>query len=144
MITGNSDVRMAVEAMKIGAVDFIEKPVNSPALLASIERVLERLKDTNGLQAWRIAAAKQMAALSPRQHEIMKMVLSGEPSKVIAARLGISQRTVESHRATIMKKTGCKSLPELARLSLAAISTEPDIAITRHKFPRELLERLLQ
>lgn len=122
MITGNSDVKMAVEAMKAGASDFIEKPIGRADLLAGVERALEQSRDANKLFAWREAAVNQIAVLTPRQHEIMHMVLAGHPNKNIAADLGISQRTVESHRASIMKKTGSKSLPALARLVLAATS----------------------
>jgi len=121
MITGRSDVPTAVQAMKAGASDFIEKPVGRSELLASVERALEQSRDVNMLVADREAAAHHMANLTPRQREIMERVLSGEPSKNIAVDLGISQRTVENHRASIMKKTGAKSLPALARLALAAI-----------------------
>ncbi|MDO8838892.1 MAG: chemotaxis protein CheB [Parvibaculum sp.] len=122
MITGNGDVPMAVQAMKAGVADFIEKPVESAELLASVRRALERSRDKNKLLAWHEEAAKHVAGLTPRQRQIMEMVLAGDPSKNIAADLKISQRTVESHRAAIMKKTGSKSLPALARLALAAAS----------------------
>ncbi len=72
------------------------------------------------------AAENRLASLTPREHQIMKGVLAGHPSKNIAADLGISQRTVENHRASIMKRTGSKSLPELARLALAADWTNSD------------------
>jgi two-component system CheB/CheR fusion protein len=120
MITGNSDVSIAVQAMKAGAVDFIEKPVSADDLLASVDLALEHSRDANKLFAWRANAAHLVAGLTPRQHEIMDLVLRGQPSKNIAADLGISQRTVETHRASIMKKTGSKSLPALARMALAA------------------------
>jgi two-component system CheB/CheR fusion protein len=120
MITGNSDVSIAVQAMKAGAVDFIEKPVSANALLASVDLALEHSRDADKLFAWRADAAHLVAGLTPRQHEIMDLVLAGHPSKNIAADLGISQRTVETHRASIMKKTGSKSLPALARMALAA------------------------
>jgi two-component system, chemotaxis family, CheB/CheR fusion protein len=123
MITGNSDVPMAVQAMKAGASDFIEKPIGSSELLASVERALEQSRDSNKLFAWRETAADHIADLTPRQRQIMELVLAGHPSKNIAADLGISQRTVENHRASIMKKTGSKSLPALARLALAAAWT---------------------
>ena len=120
MITGNSDVHMAVEAMKMGASDFIEKPIGHGELLASVARAVEHSRDTTKLSAWRQQATDHIASLTPRQRQIMDMVLAGHPSKNIAADLGISQRTVENHRAAIMKKTGTKSLPALARLALAA------------------------
>ena len=120
MITGNSDVPMAVQAMKAGASDFIEKPISRSELIASVERALEQSRDSSKLLAWRESAANHIASLTPRQRQIMELVLAGHPSKNIAADLGISQRTVENHRASIMKKTGSKSLPALARLALAA------------------------
>jgi two-component system CheB/CheR fusion protein len=125
MITGSSDVPMAVRAMKAGAADFIEKPIAAAELLASIDRALERSRDSFKLLAWQADAAQHIAGLTPRQHQIMGLVLAGHPSKNIAADLGISQRTVENHRASIMRKTGAKSLPELARLALAAAVPEP-------------------
>jgi two-component system, chemotaxis family, CheB/CheR fusion protein len=120
MITGNGDVSVAVEAMKAGAMDFIEKPVGPAELSASVGRVLEQGRDANKAIAWRENAASHVAGLTRRQHQIMELVLSGHPNKNIAADLGISQRTVENHRASIMKKTGSKSLPALARLAVAA------------------------
>ncbi|WP_441773572.1 chemotaxis protein CheB [Labrys sp. KB_33_2] len=124
MITGNSDVRMAVQAMKAGALDFIEKPFGHGELVASVKRALERSRDASTLSAWREAAAAIIATLTRRQRQIMNLVLSGHPSKNIAVDLGISQRTVENHRASIMRKTGSKSLPALARLALAAASID--------------------
>jgi len=125
MITGNSDVPMAVQAMKAGALDFLEKPISTKDLIASVRRVFEASKDSTKLSAWRRDAALHLEGLTPRQHEIMDMVLAGQPSKNIAADLGVSQRTVENHRAAIMKKTGAKSLPALARLAVAAASSNP-------------------
>lgn len=120
MMTGKADVALAVEAMKAGASDFIEKPIGREELLASIARAFEQAHDSSKLAAWREAAAVQIESLTPRQKQIMELVLAGAPSKNIAADLGISQRTVENHRAEIMKRTGAKSLPELARLAVTA------------------------
>jgi two-component system, chemotaxis family, CheB/CheR fusion protein len=111
---------MAVQAMKAGAVDFIEKPVSPVDLLASIARALEQSHDAGKLTQWRTEAQSHVAGLTARQKQIMDLVLAGHPSKNIAADLGISQRTVENHRNAIMTRTGCKSLPALARLALAA------------------------
>jgi two-component system, chemotaxis family, CheB/CheR fusion protein len=119
MITGQSDVPMAVEAMKAGASDFLEKPIRGAELLAGVGRALELLRDSGKLE-WRKEATDHLAGLTRRQHQIMEMVLAGHPSKNIAADLGISQRTVENHRASIMKKTGTKSIPALARLAVTA------------------------
>ena len=126
MITGNADVPMAVEAMKAGALDFIEKPIRRPELIESIERALELSQDSSKLLKLRESASAHLAGLTPRQREVMERVLAGEPSKNIAADLGISQRTVENHRAAIMKRTGSKSLPALARLALLASGGEDE------------------
>lgn len=126
MITGNSDVAIAVQAMKAGALDFIEKPIGRGELIASVVHALDVSRDSNKLFAWRKTAASHVACLTPRQRQIMAMVLAGHPSKNIAADLRISQRTVENHRAAIMKKTGSRSLPALARLALAAGWTGAD------------------
>ena len=119
MVTGRSDVAIAVEAMKAGAVDFIEKPVSAAGLLASIAHAMEMGQGSARRYDWREQASMRLARLTARQREIMDLVLAGHPSKNIAADLGISQRTVENHRAAIMLKTGSKSLPALARLAFA-------------------------
>ena len=120
VITGNGAVPMAVQAMKAGAVDFIEKPVGHEELLANVKRALDQTQDTATLSASREAAAMRVASLTTRQRQILDLVLAGHPSKNIAADLGISQRTVDNHRAAIMRKTGSKSLPALVRTALAA------------------------
>ena len=125
MITGNTDVSTAVLAMKAGATDFIEKPVSSQDLLNAVERALEASHDVSQKDAWLKDATSVLASLTIRQRQIMDRVLAGEPSKNIAADLGISQRTVENHRNAIMKKTRSKSLPALARLALAASGNDP-------------------
>ena len=124
VITGHGDVGMAVSAMKAGALDFIEKPVSMPDLLAGIGRALDQSHDAGVRSAWQTAAAGSIAGLTARQRDVMAMVVAGHPNKNIAADLGISQRTVENHRASIMRKTGTKSLPALARLALAAASAD--------------------
>jgi two-component system CheB/CheR fusion protein len=122
VITGFSDVEIAVQAMKSGALDFVEKPVGRADLLAAIARAIELSRDGSKLVAVRHVASGKIAALTQRQREIMDRVLAGHPNKNIAADLGISQRTVENHRAAIMTRTGVKSLPELARLAVSAAS----------------------
>ena len=120
MMTGHSDVQMAVDAMKAGASEFIEKPIGHADLLEIIDRAVAQSQDSTKRGAWIGAAVRQIASLTVRQKEIMELVLAGHPSKNIAADLNISQRTVENHRASIMSKTESKSLPALARLALAA------------------------
>lgn len=123
MITDTRDIRVAVGAMKAGAVDFLEKPIGGEELIACIARALAGGRLASIRAAGRGEALHHFEALTPRQRQIMVLVLSGQPSKNIAADLGISQRTVENHRAAIMRKSGSKSLPALARLALAAGET---------------------
>ncbi|CAA6604304.1 Chemotaxis protein CheB [Rhodospirillaceae bacterium LM-1] len=121
MITGHSDVPMAIRAMKAGALDFIEKPVDSKLLLDSIERSLTLSEGANETSFLRKNAEDMLATLTHRERQILDLVLAGNPSKNIAADLGISQRTVENHRASIMRKTDAKSLPALAKLAFIAV-----------------------
>jgi two-component system CheB/CheR fusion protein len=121
--------------MKSGASDFIEKPIGPSELLASVERALEQSRDSSKLLAWRESAANHVASLTPRQRQVMELVLAGRPSKNIAADLSISRRTVENHRASIMKKTGSKSLPALARLALAAAEHDADQSRLQRAYP---------
>jgi two-component system CheB/CheR fusion protein len=123
MITGLGDIGMAVQAMKAGAVDFLEKPVNAGELLACVRRVLDEKQGHQAFEASQRDAIRHIAELTARQREVMDRVLAGQPSKNIAADLGISQRTVENHRASIMAKTGAKSIPALARLAVMAHKT---------------------
>ncbi len=131
MITGSADVPMAVQAMKAGALDFIEKPIRREELIAGIERALELSQDSSKLLRLRESASAHLAGLTPRQRDVMDRVLAGQPSKNIAADLGISQRTVENHRASIMRRTGSKSLPALARLALLASGGEEEPSMAR-------------
>ena len=115
------------EASALGVFEHrLCQPIGRVELITSIERTLEQARDSNKLSAWREGAASHVADLTSRQRQIMDLVLAGHPSKNIAADLGISQRTVENHRAAMMKKTGAKSLPALARLALAAASNGGD------------------
>ena len=127
MISGRGDAHPAVEAMKAGAFDYLEKPIDRCDLLAAVERALELSLDAGKRSAWHDAAVGSIAGLTERQREVMGLVIAGHPSKNIAADLGISQRTVENHRAAIMDKTGSKSLPALARLAMAAAWTGPGL-----------------
>jgi two-component system CheB/CheR fusion protein len=120
IITGEGDLAMAIEAIRLGASDLIEKPLGRDELLVSVDRALALSHDSGVVTSWRNDAQSRLAALTFRQREVMTMVLEGHPSKNIAADLGVSQRTVENHRAAIMRKTGSKSLPALARLAMAA------------------------
>jgi two-component system CheB/CheR fusion protein len=120
MITGRSDVQMAVKAMRAGALDFIEKPVSYDDLLSRVSRAITQSPDPAHRTAWQENALSHVARLTTRQRQIMELVIAGYPSKNIAADLGISQRTVENHRAAIMKKTESRSLPALAKVAFGA------------------------
>ncbi|WP_211250244.1 response regulator [Fodinicurvata fenggangensis] len=120
VLTGFGDVAMAVDAMKRGATDFIEKPVSHNDLLKHIREAIELSGDETGRAVRQDEAKARIDGLTPRQQQILMMILDGHPNKNIAADLEISRRTVESHRASIMKKTGCQSLPALARLAVVA------------------------
>lgn len=126
MLTGFNDVPAAVMAMQAGTTDFLEKPVRRAVLLDGVTHAMELARDEGKRAALRRDAAGRLAALTPRQRIVMERVLAGQPSKNIAADLGISQRTVESHRAEVMHRMGVRSLPALARLVLVAgaVATE--------------------
>jgi len=125
MITGHGDIAMAVEAMRAGAFDFIEKPVRSEALLASIERALGHAASPSERSSIAAAAAMRLAGLTRRDREVLDQVVAGHANKEIAARLGIAQRTVETHRANVMKKMGADSLSHLVRLVIGARGADP-------------------
>jgi two-component system, LuxR family, response regulator FixJ len=120
VITGHGDVPLAVRAMKAGAVDFIEKPFASEAILGSLEAALSRLTTTDKEDPVKAAATAKLALLSPRELQVLTGLLAGLPNKSIAYDLEISPRTVEIHRARLMDKMGARSLSELVRLALAA------------------------
>jgi two-component system, LuxR family, response regulator FixJ len=116
VITGHGDVQMAVEAMKNGALDFIEKPFSDQVLLDSIKRVVElaatQVKNEAAMQATR----ERLASLSEREAQVLQGVVAGQPNKTIAYELGISPRTVEVYRAGLMAKMQARSLPDLVRM----------------------------
>jgi two-component system, chemotaxis family, CheB/CheR fusion protein len=124
MITGNGNVAMAVEAMKAGAVDFIEKPISYGRFIASVKAALAALPAIDDARSHCEDAVRKLSKLTCRQREVLDMVIAGVPNKNIAADLAISQRTVENHRAAIMRKSSSKSLPALVRLAVWAASAK--------------------
>jgi two-component system, LuxR family, response regulator FixJ len=117
-LTGHGDVPMAAEAMRHGAVDFLQKPVDGHALLNRVQEAMARDVTTRRQKAERLDAERHLATLTTREHEVLDLMAAGHPTKSIAARLGISQRTVEDHRAHVMRKMGCDSLPALISVVL--------------------------
>ena len=120
IMTGHGDVTLAVQAMKAGAVDFIEKPFEKAVLLGALEQAFDRL-DRSRLAKDRASDAKvRLQALTPREREVLDGLAQGLPNKTIAYDLGISPRTVEIHRANLMTKLEVRSLSEALRIAFAA------------------------
>ncbi|WP_372965269.1 response regulator FixJ [Marinobacter sp.] len=118
-VTGHGDVPMAVDAMKEGAVDFIQKPYREEALLEKIEAALEQDKEQRKTLGERMEIVRRIKSLTPRESEIMGRMIAGQANKVIAIELEISQRTVEIHRSRVMHKMGTHSLAHLVRMVLS-------------------------
>jgi two-component system response regulator FixJ len=120
IMTGHGDVTLAVQAMKAGAVDFIEKPFEKAVLLGAIDQAFERLKRSAAAKERAKEARVRLQALTPREREVLDGLAQGLPNKTIAYDLGISPRTVEIHRANLMGKLEVRSLSEALRIAFAA------------------------
>lgn len=120
IMTGHADIALAVEAMKAGATDFLEKPFDDEALLGAIHGALNRRQGPQKNDAAIAEARARLATLSDREKQVLDGLLTGHPNKTIAYDLGLSPRTVEVHRANVMRKMAVSSLSELVRISLAA------------------------
>ncbi len=120
VMTGHGDVPLAVEAMKAGARDFIEKPFSDEFLLRALRSACETPAESEAVEAARQEAQSKIAALSPRERDVLLGVVAGKANKVIAFELDISPRTVEVYRANLMSKTGARNMSDLMRLALAA------------------------
>jgi len=118
VITGHGDVPLAVEAMKAGAIDFIEKPFDEEAILAAVKTALEQTGDDEDGDLAAVTA--RLASLSERERQVLEGLVAGHPNKAIANGLGISPRTVEVYRANLMTKMEAKSLSELIRMAMLA------------------------
>jgi two-component system response regulator FixJ len=130
VITGHGDVPLAVEAMKVGAADFLEKPFDDEALLAAVRSALDRQGAESKRAAERAGINDRLAALSKRERDVLDGLVAGHANKRIAFDLGISPRTVEIYRANLMTKMQAASLSELVRMALIAgilsPSSKPD------------------
>ncbi len=120
VITGHADVPLAVEAMKIGAADFLEKPFDDEALLAAVRSALNRQDSGSRREAERAEVESRLAALSNRERDVLEGLVAGHANKQIAFDLGISPRTVEVYRANLMTKMQAASLSDLVRMALVA------------------------
>jgi RNA polymerase sigma factor (sigma-70 family) len=119
-ITGHGDVPMAVDAMQKGAVDFIQKPFRDQDLLDRIREALTTDKERREEQQKHAEVADRLARLTNREREVFDLVVTGKPNKVIAYELGVSQRTVEIHRARVMEKMQARSLADLVKMHMNA------------------------
>lgn len=120
VLTGHADVAMAVEAMKSGVIDFIEKPFDDEALLAAVELGRQRLEGEAGRQAEQEDVRARIAHLTPREKDVFEAIAAGESNKSAAQKLGISPRTVEIYRANVMEKMRARTLSDLVRMALLA------------------------
>lgn len=115
-ITGHGDIPMAVDAMQQGAFDFLQKPFRDQDLIDRIQRALAKDKTTRAELEERSRLRERLESLTPREREVLALVTSGKPNKIMAADLGVSQRTVEIHRARVMEKMHAGSLAQLVRM----------------------------
>jgi len=120
VITGHGDISLAVEAMKIGAVDFLEKPFDDDHLLAAVKSALDREADLARRKAEVGEVQEKLAALSNRERQVLEGLVAGNANKTIAFDLGISPRTVEIYRANLMTKMAANSLSDLVRMAMVA------------------------
>lgn len=118
VLTGHADVSMAVEAMKAGVVDFIEKPFDDAALLGAVDVGRQRLEGEAGRQAEKEEISGRLAQLTPRERDVFDAIAAGESNKSAAQKLGISPRTVEIYRANVMEKMRARTLSDLVRMAL--------------------------
>ncbi len=120
VITGHGDVQMAVRAMKAGAFDFIEKPFNDQTLLDRIQQAISSSSEAREEEARRNEILELMDTLTPRENEVLQMLISGRRNREIAEELGVSQKTVEVHRANVMSKLGVDRLADVVHMAMVA------------------------
>jgi two-component system response regulator FixJ len=120
IMTGHGDVSIAIQAMKAGAVDFLEKPFEKSALIGAIEESFERIAKAADASTRAVDAGKILAALTPRERDVLEGLAKGLPNKTIGYDLDISPRTVEVHRANLMAKLEVRSLSDALRIAFAA------------------------
>jgi|SRR5271170_6995421 len=120
VMTGQGDIPLAVRAMKAGAIDFVEKPFDDAELLDAVRRALAESRRIEEIESVAAEATHQLATLTPREREVLQLLVTGLSNNAIAIELGASPRTVEVHRARVFEKLQARSLPDLVRAVLAA------------------------
>jgi two-component system response regulator FixJ len=124
-ITGHGDIPMAVEAMQQGAFDFLQKPFRDQDLIERIQHALERDARARAALDQHAKIRERLDSLTPREREVLALMTRGKPNKIMAAELGVSQRTVEIHRARVMEKSGAASLAQLVRMVMDLEADSP-------------------
>jgi two-component system response regulator FixJ len=123
-LTGHGNVSMSAKAFRTGAIDFLEKPFDENVLLERIQEAMQLDQSNQALAARRADASTRLATLTPREREVMLLIVAGNANKEIATKLDLSTRTIETHRGRILEKTGAQSLADLIELAIASGSRE--------------------
>lgn len=130
LMTGHGDISMAVRAMKLGASDFLEKPFEEAQMLEAVERVFVMLEERTNTSDSRLAAQQTLETLTRRESEVLNGLAAGLSNKVIAFKLGLSVRTVEMHRSSMMQRLGVSSLPKALEISFIAAGVARETTIS--------------
>lgn len=125
VISGHAEIKMAVSAMKLGAIEFLEKPFSEKDLLEALDRGFENLARTGGQDDFKRVAQLKISKLTPRERLVLEGVMAGLSNKEMAARAGLSTRTVEMHRTRMMRRAGVSGLPQLIAIAYAAGISSP-------------------
>jgi two-component system response regulator FixJ len=123
-LTGHGNVSMSAKAFRSGAIDFMEKPFNENVLLERIQEAIQLDQSNQAVATRRVDANTRLASLTPREREVMLLIVAGNANKEIATKLNLSTRTIETHRGRILEKTGAQSLADLIELAIASGSHE--------------------
>jgi FixJ family two-component response regulator len=123
-LTGHGNVSMSAKAFRTGAIDFLEKPFDENVLLERIQEAIKLDQTNQAVTARRVDASTRLASLTPREREVMLLIVAGNANKEIATKLDLSTRTIETHRGRILEKTGAQSLADLIELAIASGSHE--------------------
>lgn len=133
VMTGHGDIQMAVRAMRAGALDFVEKPFHDQALLDRVHEGIQRSQQLQDVSGERAELQRRYASLTEREKQVMGQVVEGRPNKLIADELGLSTRTVETHRAHIIEKMGATSLSHLVRMAVAVAPDQASVRLVRRR-----------